>query len=210
MRKLLVLAGAALLCCTAVYGQTPDGETPANEGLCDFLWGGTPGLYGLCVAFCEAQDCDPDFSLEDPYENCLPSSPKLLEIYNQKKQDGDPDMPCVKPECPCWTAEELAGLRYPSPGDEEVLCEKDQDFWNLVNRDLWRIVTVWPTRASVRTVEHQGRLRRPTCMFMDRCYDGSTCTNEYRNMYITPAEFATCEQQLNQAGADRGISCFVD
>lgn len=39
------------------FAQTPDGETPANEGVCDELIGLTPGLYGLCVAFCEAQDC---------------------------------------------------------------------------------------------------------------------------------------------------------
>ena len=25
--------------------NTPDGETPANEGVCDGLHGGTPGLY---------------------------------------------------------------------------------------------------------------------------------------------------------------------
>ena len=37
---------------------TPDGETLANEGVCDVLQGGSPGLYGLCVAYCEAQDLD--------------------------------------------------------------------------------------------------------------------------------------------------------
>ncbi len=38
--------------------QTPDGETPANEGVCDELLIATPGLYGLCVAYCEALECD--------------------------------------------------------------------------------------------------------------------------------------------------------
>ncbi len=36
--------------------QTPDEETPAEEGVCDFLQGSEG--YGLCVAFCEAKDCD--------------------------------------------------------------------------------------------------------------------------------------------------------
>ena len=35
--------------------QTADGETPAEETVCDDLNG---ALYGLCVAYCEAMDCD--------------------------------------------------------------------------------------------------------------------------------------------------------
>ena len=57
-----------LVCCLCVsvaalisvplMAQTPDGETPAEETVCDPLKadGITKGLYGLCVAFCEAQD----------------------------------------------------------------------------------------------------------------------------------------------------------
>ena len=35
--------------------QTADGITPAEEPICDSLNG---PLYGLCVAYCEAMDCD--------------------------------------------------------------------------------------------------------------------------------------------------------
>jgi hypothetical protein len=98
--------------------QTPDGETPANEGVCDeLLYNSTSGLYGLCVAFCEAQDAEATF---DPTtgevtfgEDAKPSNPKLLEIYNRKKTEYDPPMPCVNVEeggCPCWTEEELDSL----------------------------------------------------------------------------------------------------
>jgi hypothetical protein len=62
MKKLIT----SLLSCFAVVlltvpmalAQTPDGETPAEEAVCDPLQadGVTKGLYGLCVAFCEAQD----------------------------------------------------------------------------------------------------------------------------------------------------------
>ena len=34
---------------------TPDGSPPAEEAVCDDLIG---AAYGLCVAFCEANDCD--------------------------------------------------------------------------------------------------------------------------------------------------------
>lgn len=83
--------------------STPDGETPANEGVCDALMGATPGLYGLCVAYCEAQDLDTVNRGKMPNE-------KILANYRKKMKSGDPDMPCVQAPCPCWTAEELASM----------------------------------------------------------------------------------------------------
>ena len=98
--------------------QTPDGETPANEDVCDVLQADdvTKGLYGLCVAFCEAQDIA-DFS--DPItpadlealEDAIPSG-RILINYNKKKQEGDPEMPCVvvQEPCPCWSQAELNSI----------------------------------------------------------------------------------------------------
>lgn len=93
---------------------TPDGITPANEGICDSLQGGTPSLFGLCTAFCEAQDfADPNQPITqeqiDQWEEERGSA-KTLTKYNQRKQPGDPDMPCVvvQEACPCWTEVELA------------------------------------------------------------------------------------------------------
>lgn len=81
---------------------TPDGETPANEGVCNPLQGGTGGLYGLCVAYCEAQDLD---SVDQS-----PPSLKILANYRKKMQPGDIDMPCVKVSCPCWSDTEIDSL----------------------------------------------------------------------------------------------------
>jgi hypothetical protein len=104
----------------AAYAQTPDGEVPANEHVCDGLKadGITKALYGLCVAFCEAQDCVATF---DPATNevtfdpgCQPSSPKILDVYNRRMTASDPPMPCVNTvvgECPCWTAAELQAFK---------------------------------------------------------------------------------------------------
>jgi len=39
----------------AASARTPDGETPAEESVCD---GTTGAAFGLCNAYCEAQDCD--------------------------------------------------------------------------------------------------------------------------------------------------------
>lgn len=85
-----------------VTATTPDGETPANEGICDSLQGGTGGLYGLCIAYCEAQDLD-NFDKNPP-------SAKILANYNKKKQVGDPDMPCTSPNFGCFTQANLDAI----------------------------------------------------------------------------------------------------
>ncbi len=97
-----VLLVTAMMATGTAVAQTPDGETPANEGVCDVLAGGTPGLYGLCVAYCEAQDLDT--------MDKAPPNIKILENYRKKMKDGDPDMPCVKSPCACWSDEELASI----------------------------------------------------------------------------------------------------
>lgn len=93
---------------SVLNASTSDGIPTANEGVCDGLKedGVTPGLYGLCVAYCEAIDADP---------NGDPPSRAILDAYNRKKTDSDPAMPCVKPPgCPCWSETELGaiGLSY--------------------------------------------------------------------------------------------------
>lgn len=98
MAYLTIMTGFA----GSAMANTPDGETPANEGVCDVLNGGTPGLYGLCVAYCEAQDLD-SFDKEPPRT-------KILDNYRKKMQAGDPDMPCMQTPCPCWSDEELASF----------------------------------------------------------------------------------------------------
>jgi len=104
-----IITAAALVLMTGLTGfsgsaiaSTPDGEPPANEGVCDPLQGGTGGLYGLCVAYCEAQDMDT--------VNKEPPSTKILANYRKKMRAGDPDMPCVNPTCPCWSDVELASI----------------------------------------------------------------------------------------------------
>lgn len=105
-----------------VFAQTPDGETPAKETVCDPLQedGITKGLYGLCVAFCEAGDYADEADTITPeelaaLETSTPSG-RILANYNKKKDKAnnpaDPDMPCILVEepCPCWTAGELASI----------------------------------------------------------------------------------------------------
>lgn len=99
----LALAVGQMALSAPALAATADGSTPANEGVCDVVKGKTPGLYGLCVAYCEAQDLDIVGDKETPNN-------KILANYRAKMQTGDPDMPCVRVPCPCWTDAQLANV----------------------------------------------------------------------------------------------------
>ncbi len=62
-----LLAGAVMIASTTAnaYGDgTPDEQPPAEEQICENagLFG---SAFGLCVAFCEANDCDAQLDLPD-------------------------------------------------------------------------------------------------------------------------------------------------
>lgn len=100
--------------------QTPGGTTPAQESICDPLKadGVTQALYGLCVAYCEAQDISSESvplteeEIQALFDARGPAR-RILEKYNQRKGPTDPEMPCVVPkesECPCYTPEEIMAI----------------------------------------------------------------------------------------------------
>ncbi len=98
-----------------VFAQTPDGEVPASEGVCDDLKaeGITKGLYGLCVAFCEAQDhatlSEPVTEQELDALSASAPAGRILTNYIKKMNESDPPMPCIRVQepCPCWTEQEF-------------------------------------------------------------------------------------------------------
>ena len=56
MRKVLCILSLALLAALLpASASTPDGQTPAEETVCD---GQIGAAFGLCNAYCEAMDCD--------------------------------------------------------------------------------------------------------------------------------------------------------
>lgn len=148
MKNILLNATIGLFISLSIIGlpalaQTPDGMTPANEGVCDILQadGTTKGLYGLCVAFCEAQDHTSSATpiSEADYDALAAAAPsgKLLSVYNKKKQSNDPGMPCIVYEeegCPCWSADEFASIdgyiETPDPDTSLV------DHFNCVTNDV--------------------------------------------------------------------------
>ena len=114
-RRSRLIIGLTLALLPGIAGaQTPDESTPAGESVCDPLIGSTPALYGLCIAYCEAQDLDAvDLSAPDVWKSA--PNRAILDNYRSRMEPGDPDMPCLRPEpaCPCWTEGELANA-YPT------------------------------------------------------------------------------------------------
>jgi hypothetical protein len=75
----LFAAGAAL----AIGHGTRDGSPPAEEMVCDDA-GLVGAAYGLCVAYCEANDCD-----------TFPDSQACDRLFdNYVKLTGEESLPC--------------------------------------------------------------------------------------------------------------------
>jgi hypothetical protein len=73
--------------------QTPDGETPAVEEVCDGLEG---KAYGLCNAYCEAKDCG-EAAEETGHKSCQNLKDNYFDLT------GEEIFPCEEAifECPC-------------------------------------------------------------------------------------------------------------
>ncbi len=161
---------------TQAWARTPDGQTPANEGVCDSLQGGTPGLYGLCVAYCEAQDFDT--------ANVKTPSKRILQNYRKKMRDGDPDMPCLQTPCPCWSADEMALLTPNS-------CVVDEDVAQAVHLDIEA-----DSLTSAGAIVTPGRER---CQYTDS--DSATI----RVFSISAEEAAACYQSAKESCDTYGL-----
>lgn len=201
-------------------GGTPDGETPADEDVCDQLKGATPGLYGLCIAFCEAHDCVPDFSLENPLANCKKNDRKLLDKYRQKMRDGDPDMPCVPSQepqepggggeepqvaCPCWGPDQLAAFPNWDPFCTFEMwndLEGDGSCWQEVN-DIYDSAYFADddyTEFWVRAAKDDGCADGTYCFWWFDCVGGACPEVPFGELWldISDEEFEACKEQIRQ------------
>lgn len=91
MRKSLwiLVLGFVVIGAGSVLAKTPDGQTPAQETVCDMETG---AAYGLCNAYCEAMDCT------DPNQRASDQGCESVK-ENFEKKTGRP-LPCTL-TCPC-------------------------------------------------------------------------------------------------------------
>lgn len=107
----LLLASLPLLSNQA-WSKTPDGKTPAEELTCVGLSG---AAFGLCNAFCEAQDCN----IMDP-SDWGKSCHELLGNYQEETGVGGP--PCF---CGGGCALEFDACLDACADDDDPCCEID-------------------------------------------------------------------------------------
>ena len=196
--KFLLILLPTVFFFTPAVAQTPDGETPASEGVCDVLVDHTPGLYGLCVAYCEAHDADLLSPGGDPHTLDTPNR-KILENYRKRMGAGDPDMPCVQDPCPCWDFERFDHLTSTA---ESCFAFDDtgheHDSLKLVDSPIVRLVETWHHREGPPA--HTGL---KTCSFIDRDSEHHTGLL----LEITDEEYIACRDQIEQRGTELGLPC---
>lgn len=174
--------------------QTPDGETPANEGVCDPLVGGTPGLYGLCVAYCEAQD----YLTVDPGE---PPSEKILNAYNKRRNSGDPEMPCIQDPCPCWSENDL-DIAFPTL----TACA---DHTADADPSLDGVTISGPLPGQLNAARLfiiNQSATQDECLFVVQQPD-LPISGVFRQMFISKEEGAICDASARQHAEGLGVAC---
>lgn len=89
-KVIMPLFVAGFLVAAPAFAHTPDGETPAEETACD-KYKGEGARYGLCVAYCEAQDCD---DMGRGEQSCINLAQNFIDWsakkgYKQKPKPGE-------------------------------------------------------------------------------------------------------------------------
>ena len=189
----------------SALAQTSDGETPANEGICDPLTddGVTQGLYGLCIAFCEAQDhADILTAITDgDYDALLDAAPsgKILANYNAKKTDNDPAMPCVtidNDSCPCWSEDEFLNASLVGVRDGEATDNRCGT--GIDGAKLYQLASFANPIAGVVAREDSNGVSN--CAFVD--YQNEV----FRNFVTSPSAFGLCRDRILARQLEFGIT----
>jgi len=204
---LSITLGGLLTTPMPVLAKTPDGDTPANEGVCDDLKAAsvTKGLYGLCVAFCEAHDAA-DISeaiSSDDLAELLASRPngKILANYNEKKSASDPDMPCLRAQepCPCWELADLDRILFTRTDSSNYCWESD---WPGTWSYFYTYITEFDAHFSILALAYDFR-DNPN---YQPYYGDGACnwiindaiTGEYRYSYLDHLDAETTDACITQ------------
>ena len=143
----------------ATFGQTPDGQTPAEEEVCGDLTG---AAKGLCNAYCEAQDCD---------EHERPSCERLRK--NFEKKTGGRTLPCDRVACGDAGAPECNGE-----------CPDDQICTLIVNGEASCSCEAPPPVCAGSTCEEGGDC---TTQFCDTSTGSPRCSRKRRFTTTIPS-----------------------
>ncbi len=124
MRKIVsvLLLGSLLVSTGPSRAETPDGQTPSEETVCDSQSG---AAYGLCTAYCEAMDCD------SPFAEASPTACSRVRA-SYERITGQP-LPC-EATCPCVEAIPLFQA-FVNGTAATAVCQEDSALTTLVSAE---------------------------------------------------------------------------
>ena len=194
-----VLLCFALSSATIPSAQTMDDRTPPDASQCVKLIDGTPDLHRLCVAYCEPQNSDPA-GLESSDVARQYSDEQVLKSYRKKMQPGDPDMPCVRQSCPCWTKQELH-TAFPVG----TQCSDHEGPKRNVVRLRYRQPTSDTSMSSALTEQHLSQFKH-FCLFRDRQSEPGIS----RTLQISETDFIGCAVSIRGFADGLDMKCDED
>ena len=120
---------------------TPDGLPPALEHVCDQYKGRD---FGLCNAYCEAQDCE---SPDADKKSCDGLRAKFLSYT------GETRFPCEPSRCPCWDS--LESLYGESVLDTYVNYHFARIYYvlGIYSAEVDMSASVWDGNCAIGTAE---------------------------------------------------------
>lgn len=199
----LILVGTLLLFSFAYAGQ--------SDETCDPLKEATAGLYGLCVSFCNNHSPGDSGVLE-----LSRTQLKLLEAYNRKRMDSDPDMPCFK-GCPCFTTIEP---EFIATHPEFYNCS---DFTDDATGNREQLIRVWgdlnekgyaQTRGHVATYPPDAEF--PPYVLCGWNYYEEADSTDLGRMWIADHfdeeeqfKLQDCQTVIEQVSAEHDIPCEI-
>jgi len=186
---------------TGLWPGTAWAAPRPNQGVCADLKapGVTAGLYGLCVAYCEAVDC-PNVSegAKKLAAACKPADRGILANYNRLRKQTDPQMPCVKTECPCWTQAELAavGTSY-NPHLVDWFANGTGDFFSDAVVENRVATNEFPYGAFQVAQADKFSDGTTTCSYFNADFAPGAPAPTIRVESITSAEVTICRTQID-------------
>jgi hypothetical protein len=203
-RALLSLVVASSVVAQAQAAKKREGRSPVNDNVCAPLKapGVTRALYGLCVGYCGAMACGDGRGHShrrrgDEHE-CRAPNPRVLEIYNQTKAATDPDMPCVRPTCPCWNPSEIASVGQSFPGSSTSLALVSDATTTITDLQESASDAATASFAEAAVVTSIADVTTTTCQYLNISVDLATgATSGTVNVQeITPTQGLTCQAQV--------------
>lgn len=154
------------------FAGTPDGQTPAQETVCDAFKGDE---YGLCVSYCEARDCD------DPAKH---AADRACEVTERKflKRTGLSAMPCqpVSPTCTVDAQDDFVRLN-----DAGTLA------FNVLENDVVTPATAHATVTAATPSASVATVDLATGAFSATWDGGNAITESFE--YTACCDDATCD-----------------